>query len=834
MAQGGAVVASLRVPDAAMRRLTDREAYEIQQYDKIVRFRDAVLSGAHPTIKPIASLLAQPPPGPASTAVQASPGNGASQDNSQLSWPADAGSRDAAHAKAKSAASASLALPGFSLEIPDEHGRAQLLLQRQRLDRALRDEVEQRRLSKASPPDHPSELDVSDVLARALAMAPAPAPAAPSPDGEGLTANHDAASDSFDEKTFYSSRHDNPQSQMLSRVRNDSPPEPQASQATRQQLGLASATAGEGPNRPYGAVAAPEPPIPVPAPQDDSQRDSFANPPVTVPLASIVPGLNNYVGAYHVATPPSQNTASGVQSQSEDSANLGPGQARPEAAPSQTHVLRDSYADLYPPSPLIRGHALQPVAPQPALISPLAAPGQGQEAPSHAVPRTRGTPAQVAALRQEPAAATSPESSPQGGRASDKKRGKKKRKADRQAPEVEASAYIKVELRSPSPLAAPSYVRANKRQRQSRGRVVDLDYEPSYEAPLVHGPDGQYLTRQSRDDPVPLGYDSARAYPSRAASTALVGDPRYGREYLEERRLPAEGHVRGYGVPGPAPAYPYSPGMAYPPRSASHVFSRDGYREPSRSFREYAEGGRVSIRPEGDAYMGPPKTAQPRMLVDTFGREYYDPSHPAVHRPLTPSVRPEDAGLVYERLPPRAVSRHPGLEPYGEGGVVYGGAPAAYAMPRRIVPQSAEYAPYDFRDGPHREYQPRLVGPPGSFMEVEGLADRRPVNEATRGHAPRAASMMPMEAVRYEVPRAYGRMENVRPEVPAPHYTSGVHAEGRREVTQPYMRDFAPRPMEPLHRPQTRAADDIAFIERPRGATQEIVYADDARREVYR
>jgi hypothetical protein len=31
-----------------------------------------------------------------------------------------------------------------------------------------------------------------------------------------------------------------------------------------------------------------------------------------------------------------------------------------------------------------------------------------------------------------------------------------------------------------------------------------------------------------------------------------------------------------------------------------------------------------------------------------------------------------------------------------------------------------------------------------------------------------------------------------------------------------------------------RGGEDIAFIEQPRGATQEIVYADDGRREVYR
>ncbi|KAM4056804.1 hypothetical protein HRG_003668 [Hirsutella rhossiliensis] len=774
MAQVGDTEASLGTPDAAPRKLTDQEAYEIQQYAKIVRFRDAVFSGAHPTIKlpNLASSLPLPSPRAAATAVPLSQGNGAPLGILPSSRPTNAKDQDAAKGTAivssaipKPFASGQTEINPILLEKSDELIRAEVALQRQRLERALRDEVEQRRSAKTSQSERYTDLDISDVLAKALTLVPQTA--APSPVGEDLTANHDAASDSFDEKTFYSSQHDTPQSQMTSRVRNDST-------VDETQHGRAQ------------AVVAPEPPAAIPTRQKDSQHGGLsANPVVAAPLANVVPGLNNYVGAGAVATPPSQNTASGAQSQSEDSANLELDAARVEVARSHTQLQRNSYVDLHPPSPLIRGHALQPVAPQPAQISPLAVPGQGHDGPSQAVPRTRGTPA--------------PDSSSQGGRASEKRKSKrKKRKADRQAPEVEANPCIKVEPRSASPLTAPSYVRANKRQRQSQGQAIELEYESSYERPLVHGPDGQYLTRQYRDEQVSLGYDSARAHPQRAVSTALIGDQRYGREYLDERRLPADGHVRGYGLPGPVPPYPYSPRMAYPPRPVSQVFAGDGYREPPRSFR--------------DAYAGQPKPPQPRMLVDAFGREYFDPSHPAVHRPNAPSVGPGEPGLVYERLPPRAVSRHPGPEP-------------------RVVTQPAEYAPYEYRDGRHREYQPRPMAPPGEFMEV---GDRRPVNEAPGGYATRAASMMPVEAVRYEVPQAYGRMQSVRPEIPGHEYAPGVHAEGRREAAQPYVREYAARPTEPYHRPQAPRADEIAFIERPRGATQEIVYADDARREVYR
>lgn len=809
MALGGVAEASLSTSP----KLTDQEAYEIQQYAKIVRFRDAVFSGAHPTIKPPTLTLP-----PQRTPVSTSQGNGAPQAIPPSSRPTNEKDRDAARVSLpavtslvvpKPFASARTEINPLLLEKSDELVKAEVSLQRQRLERALRDEVEQRRFSKSSQSGRNPELDISDVLAKALTLAQQPAAASTA--GQDLTANHDAASDSFDENTFYSSQHDTPQSQSV---------EPQDSGAALQRPDSAAQAAEESRNRRAQAVAAPEPPTAVPTPHRYSQ--STVNP-VVAAFAHIVPGLNNYVGVANVSTPPSQNIVSGVQSQSEDSANL---ELNPDAAGNHTQPRRNSYSDLYPPSPLIRGHALQPVAPQPAQISPLAVTGQGQEGLSQAVPRTRGTPAQVAALRQEPSAVTSPESSSQGGRASDKKRGKKKkRKADRQAPEFEANPYIKVEPRSPSPLAASSYVRASKRQRQSQAQVIELEYEPSYERPLAHGPDGQYLTRPYRDGQVPLGY------PQRAVSTALMGDQRYGREYLDERRLPADGHVRGYGLPGPVPPYTYSPRMAYPARPVSQMFAGDGYREASRSFREYTEGGRVSVRPEGDAYAGQPKPIQPRMLVDAYGREYFDPSHPAVHRPAAPAVGPGEPGLVYERLPPRGVSRHLGPEAYGEGGVVYGGAPATYVLPRRVVTQPAEYVPYDHRDGQHGEYQTRPMAPPGDYMEA---GDRRSLHDAPRGYAMRPASMMPVEAVRYDVPQAYGRMASVRPEIPGHGLAPGVHAEGRREAAQSFTREYTARPFDPYHRPQARAADEIAFIERPRGATQEIVYADDGRREVHR
>lgn len=838
MAQAEATRAPVGAANAPA-RLTDREAYEIQQYEKIVQLRDAILSGTHRFIRApdnTQSALAQSFLGSASTAVRAG-GNVIhhrglqSSSTTKTKEPglgavaiADDGSASAPPVNPQPFGAGRTEINPILLEKSAELVKAELALQRQRLERSLRDELEQRRVSKIPQAERYSDLDLSDVLDKALTLVPAAA--APTPADEDLTANNEAASDSFDDKTFYSSQHGTPHSHMTSRIRNESE-EAVPSDALHQQPISAPHPADETRvQRPQDATA---PRIAGSARPKESRHDMSTGRTGAL-LATFVPGLNNYIEAENISTQPSLNTTSGEPSQSEDSGNMEYEPSGAGCALNSALQQSASYIDNHPPSPLIRGHALQPVAPQPAQISPLAVSGRGQDAVNPVVQRTRGTPAQVAALRNQTSAATSPDGSSQGGRGSDRKKGKrKKRKADRQAPEIEATPYIKPEPRSPSPLTAPSYIRANKRQRHSQAQVIELEYEPRYERPLALGPDAQYLTRPFRDEHVPLGYESSGAYAQRAASTAVVNDPRYGREYIDDRRIPGDGR---YAPPGAVPL-PYSPSAVYPARPASQAFASDGYREPPRSYRDYPEGGRVSVRPDGDSFTGPPKPAPPTRVVDAFGREYFDPSHPAVQRPTAPPIGLGEPGVVYERLPPRAVSRHPGAEPYGDGGVVYGGPSAPYAMPRRIVTQP-EYASYDYRDGPPREYPERPMAQPGSFIEVRGPQERRYMDQAPRTYAARAASMLPVEAVRYEVPQGYGRVQSVRPDAPGREYAASVHPEMRREAMQPYAREYAAQPMDQYHQPQARGADEIAFIERPRGSTQEIVYADDVRREVYR
>lgn len=77
MAQGQAVLADPPGIDATA-NLSEKDLGDIQQYDRIVRFRDAVLSGEHPTVKPSPGLL--------TTARSSSHGNKSHHSSEPMIW----------------------------------------------------------------------------------------------------------------------------------------------------------------------------------------------------------------------------------------------------------------------------------------------------------------------------------------------------------------------------------------------------------------------------------------------------------------------------------------------------------------------------------------------------------------------------------------------------------------------------------------------------------------------------------------------------------------------------------------------------------------------------
>ncbi|KAF4339163.1 hypothetical protein FBEOM_6983 [Fusarium beomiforme] len=814
--------------------LAEKQRHQIEQYEKIVRFSNVVLSGEHPTIKVpsnfIPSAQSSIPP------IDVSMKNGTPSHQSdtqrqpitneeQTNVPSTAPAPSSNISNSKPYGTGSTEINPLFLEKSDDLVKAELRLQRQRLERALRDEVDQRRVtSKSTVQAEPIvEFDLNEILTKALTLVESTA----GPDTAADATNLDNASDSFDDNTFYSSQHNTPSSVLTSRVRNESEEARVRDAESQPKINQRNPVASQ--QRPTGFEQYPPEPY---APSHNKPQEAYANPETFVGTSSVnstsrpgqVPGL----ATYHAdKTAPGQSPSTGEI----DGRRVDYGPA-PRQPPGETYI------DSRPPSPLIRAHERLP---QNAQTSPLTNARPRPRVTEATSTSSNGTPAQVATLRNEPVAVTSPESSPQGGASDRRKAKKKKRKADRQAPEADQTPYIKAEPRSPSPMNAPSYVRPNKRPRYAQQQPDEPIYEEvHYEPRPGHFALEPVHNRQERGDPMPLGYDRVGYSSQRAASTTVPGTAIYRREYADDR------YVAGgpYPIEQPPLVPPHHQRQSIGGTASSHVRPSDGCQRPSWPYAGAHESSPTSLRPEGDVFMAPQRPPPTRIIVDAFGREYIEPPRSAIIRhSAVPPARSGEPEVFYERAP---VRRPQAMETYEEGGAVYRRRSPSY-MPRRVITQP-EYVSQDYRDHQPREHSTRPIGPSGEFVEVMAPPERRRMEDGARDYITRPTSVRPAEPVRYEVSRDYGRVQSVRPEPPVRQYATSVHPENRREAVQPYGREYgaiaaeqgvvrpeySTRPVERYFNQPMRGGEEIAFIERPRGATQEIVYADDARREVYR
>ncbi|KAM0432771.1 hypothetical protein ACHAPT_004473 [Fusarium lateritium] len=849
MAQGHVVVQGQLAGGDELLGLPSPQRHRFHQYEKIVRFSDTVLSGNHPSIKPPANLIA-----PAQSSIHPTD---AIIEHGASNYQSDKSQHSVAKARQPGASSSSQPATPSTTKVSKPYGsgtveinpifleksadlvKAEFQLQRQRLERTLREDVEQRRVaSKNAAQGEPiPDFDLNDVLTKALKLVQASAGPAPDDDNPATT-NLETASDSFDDNTFYSSQHNTPSSVLTSRVRNES----------EEARGLDTLESQPPSNSRNAAISRIRPTDVEPIDLESSEptaarpRQAYANPSANNGISSIsntsqvgrVPGLTSFAEGKAV---PAQDT--GVrQGHPEDSSNAEIDRHRGSIRSNTRRQPRENYIDSRPPSPLMRAHERS------AQASPLTAARRAPIVVEATSNSSRGTPAQVAALRNEPITVTSPESSPQGGGASEKKKGKKKkRKADRQAPEAEPTLYIKPEPRSQSPMSAPSYIRPNKRQRYTQRQPEDPSYEDvRYERQTGDYPPEPLSSRLETDDRMPIGYDRPSISSRRAVSTAVPGSTIYRREYTDDRYAPGG----PYAVEQPPLVAAHHPGQPSVGRASSQVRPSEGHQRPQWPYHGSYEAS-VSARPDGDVFMAPPRPPPTRIIVDAFGREYIEPPRPTVIRhSAAPPARSGEPEIIYERAAPRALSKQAGMETYEEGGAVYR-RPSPTYIPRRVVTQP-EYISQDYRDHRPREYPARPMVPPGESVELMAPPGRRRVEEGPRDYITRAASVRPAEPVWYEVARDYGRVQSVRPEAAVRQYATSVHPESRREAAQPYAREYgtlpveqgavrreySARPLERYYNQPMRGGEDIAFIEQPRGATQEIVYADDGRREVYR
>ncbi|KAJ4997990.1 hypothetical protein K4K48_006058 [Colletotrichum sp. SAR 10_66] len=729
--------------------LSKDELYQLQQCERIIQFRDAILAGAHPSIKVPANLAKQTP-----AFANASPSNPSTpaKDSAAVGQPDQSGGFQLV------ANTQNASLPGLGnlpptnanlpqrpygsgnteinpifLEKSDDLIKAEIQLQRQRLERALRDEVDQRRAAvKASAQAEPlADIDLSDVLSKALTLVQA---TTTMPANAMLAANTSAASDSFDENSYYSSQHNSPDSSLLS------------SRAGNEPDAATQANKASAPSQPF-----------------DFQTQVQTSP------TSGLPSSLSHASATH-----------------------------------------------------------QP---------------QGQAStftPSHA--RAAPSAVDIAQYDREP--------SPQGGRNVEKRKGKKKNKLNKKAARQaqEAEPYIKPEPRSPSPMNAPSFIRPPKRQRRQG------EEEPRY------AQSERQFSRSYRDEAAAPAYEN-QEYRRPVSQAAVAAEYGYGREYVEDARVPSGAeYVRRVQSPGvyavhtaPSEIYATSPASVDRYGREPTRYYRDGYEVTRMSTRPVAERGRSrspAMRERGSPLMGPPKGPPARVVVDpASGRRYYEPASV-----IRQSAAPQQPEIIYERAPIRAESRRPGPDPRDDD-VLYQRTSPMYAAPRRVVTQP-EYGTSDaHRIYRQREYSSRPMPPPGEeYVQIRGGTERRIVEGLPQEYMMRATTVRPAETVRYELPREYGRVQSVRPEqLPVRDYGGApIHPESRREVIPPIPRSYSVRPaaeshvvrreysVRPLDQPYygqpvpARGEPEVSYIERPRVAAPEVYYTEEGPRQVYR
>lgn len=846
------------------------QLHEIQQYEKLLRFRDEVIRGSHPRIKPSHPYgKATNGSGPSPLATTAGAAVSSTSGNSRLPTAKKAAVNSdravidnvqtsqtsaqrpvvntAAHLPGLGALSSSAgeaSRPGkveinpVLLEKSDDLIRAEIQLQRQRIERGLKEQIEQRRASHRASlqtSEHLADFDIADVMAKAMALVQATA--AQSTDDTAANASA-SPSDSFDDNTFYSSQHDTPEPPRGSdldddQMREGSPYEPEfepeAAVVADQTQPAISISSSQIPTPSVSFQPQPE------RNNTDSNATALAMPAQTISGVSSEATSVSQFYKQVAASDAVSSQDSGAASRSGESVNSGKEQATDQRGLARVNQQLLRQALGRDDSPVVRAHDLSPIAPQPAHVSPLAVARQQQQQQPLVLSDTSGrraTPAQVAALRKQPSAASSPDSSPRGDRPSEKKKNKKKkRKADKIAAEnAAASPYIKPEPRSPSPLTAPAFARPNKRQKQSQTQQPQIIYdEPRYaqQTTVEDGYQERYRPSVRRQERV-IGYEREVDPRARGDSgSVLVPLSRYESVYDDARPIPGarptrpedptSAHPSSYSSREAHAGWPYA-AEAPPHDSATPVYYHDTrassrigmrppvYRDRSQSPIAYERAGQV---------MGPPRppVVTARVIVDASGREYIEPRPPTVIRErVIADHRGADPEALYSRLPTaRAVSRRP--EVFDDGAVVYESTSPVYrtpALPRRVITQP-EVAYAD----PHRAYRERdyaMPPPGGEYMpsraatlveggergrepvsheylprsasvrpqvlesglyEGSGVYERRAGQPADDYYGlARAASVRPVEGGRYDAPIAYERRLGIEEVLPARDYAS--------------------------------------------------------------
>lgn len=744
---------------------------EVKEYQKILKISDEVFSGTHPRLKVPQQFVRKPAyrdtlnPSPSKTQVpKTSPYGKEPERHLESIAKGKQSARISPSAKTPSAPTAPKPPSGIDpifLTKSEELVRAELQLQRGRVERTLREQIDQRRQEskqKVALQDARPEFDVSEVLNRALELV------RPSPSSE-THGPAKAPSDSFDENSFYSSRA--PDSPPALNRRPSPRPTHRDNLAADAPVGhytdelqrLEALNNSGSEQEMQGTYPVAGQPLPSRKPPYNAHED-FANAKFT--------GSHQQADAFEEPdySPPAPGVPPMERTDSREyQSGFASGPSRPEYQYQLPDRGRYGRGPGSPPGDgrIVRNHITSPAAPRPSRVSPLAT---AKVPAAHRFKEQQSVYGPDRARAGQDIGRGSPEVQAPAQRLMPRKRrrlheegdGSRRVSSRRQAVEP-SEPFIKQEPVSPPPFA-DDLPPARTRALQERPIYIDIA-SPRY-TPVIERREPVYEI-----DPYDIPGDPGA---SRAASRLSVRRP--VREDQDLRRVASLHYAR---QPEYAREYVNPPQQPYTVERAPQEKIRY-YDEPAVSYaRRYVPVDEPISPNYRDAYyeedvsprvMAPP---QRRIVVDEQGRQYYDMLPTPKMQPMPAPYTRVQRGDIYDEP---ALSRQPSIraasiveDPYSGRRYMQEMPPPPRTAYRRVTdyprPMPSELQSYP---APHegREQLPR-----SSSVQVGEYPARRAAYiddpEPLRERIIRVSSVRP-PTTRYEEPREMAQhMESVRP-----------------------------------------------------------------------
>jgi hypothetical protein len=669
----------------------------------------------------------------------------------------------------------------------DDLVRAEIHLQRQRVERVLREQVEQKRVdARHKPPfaEAKPEFDVPDVLTKALALVK------PVAFDEPRVVHHEngSTSDSFDENSFYSSKapdstpHDGNDSQKSSsskhQVQNTSNDEPDADRHVdrrsdeMQQVDLTDSPYKVIPRPAFAAASNQhyrreavrgrgEGATRAPVALDENDDEPEYSPPEPAQPVQLKGGRNATAGETHAERGRHPSGRHGNQYQN----------TRRYESPMDTDVR------------IVRSHITSPIAPQPSRVSPLAV---AKGPPISQNRRHRQEYGQQRRMGGAESERPSPDIAAPATQPRKKRKLQDGRKGGRKRAIGSPDPIIKDEPVSPPPFHDVPPL-GSTRNRQAAERPIYIDVEPLREA---------HYTSERRPEPSArqVIYDvqgqTTHSAPRTLSRSGFRDDSRVNadaRRVVSVQNLPARDFVE--------PAYPTPTRLSRAPFAVDEGSGRYQDTRPlegqPRTYErpQIVEDLSLASPPYRNAdpdhrYAVPPMAPPPqrRIVVDEYGQRFYETVQPPRASVAVPPARRVDMGSYNEVAtirngPPRATSVFE--EPHGETRYVQemgppqmvyrrvAEAPRPVTSDLRYVTEATRPAPTEVRYVTREPVEARPGQRSGSVQMYEHPA--RPPGYLDHQISPRE-SIMRVSSVRpasrhYEKPQEmYQRVGSVRPE----------------------------------------------------------------------